>query len=232
MGIGQVARVLDREFGGVSVSKVRYLESRGLITPSRTRGGSRRYTSADIDLLRWIIRCQRREFLPLDVIAARLADGVGPHVAGDGHPKPAALPATAPAALLTEGGAVVSVLRPRNDSATRTSLTPEQFVKRATCPSDMIEQMRQHGLITRWDTSELAICEIVNRLHHYGIEPRHLRWLTQSAERTTSLVDASLPARHGAGAHVEAETDEERRHLAADLITLQLLLIRNALSQP
>lgn len=231
IGIGEAARILDREFGGVTVSKIRYLESRGLVTPTRTRGGSRRYTQTDLDLLRRIIDSQHREFLPLDVIAQRLAEGVAPDDAKDHGAASDAPRRSSSTTPYPDGGCVASVLRPRPDPEASVELSPEQFIKRSGCTSEMIEQMRQHGLITRWNTSELTICQVVIRMHQYGIEPRHLRWLAQSAERTTSLVDASLPIRYGAGPNAEAETDEERRHLAADLITTQLLLIRNALSQ-
>lgn len=231
VGIGQAARILDREFSDVSVSKLRYLESRGLVTPTRTRGGSRRFSPDDIERLRYIIRCQRDEFLPLDVIARRLAnpspDGAQPQQA---RPHSGA-PDTPRGSEGTERGSLAHLLRPRESDSTETELTPAQFTKRASVSSDAIDQMRQHGLINHWDATELAITEIIARLQAYGIEPRHLRWLTQSADRTTALVDASLPIRHDLRPLAEAENDEARRHLAADLITVYLLLVRNALSR-
>jgi len=231
VGIGQAARILDREFSDVSVSKLRYLEARGLVTPTRTRGGSRRFSPQDIERLRYIIGCQRDEFLPLDVIARRLAnpspDDVGPR-----QVRPvSAGPGTPGGSEGTESGSLAHLLRPRGSDSTETELTPAQFTKRAPVSSDAIEKMRQHGLINHWDATELAITEIIGRLQTYGIEPRHLRWLTQSADRTTALVDASLPIRHELGSLAEAENDEARRHLAADLIAVYLLLVRNALSR-
>ncbi len=231
VGIGQAARILDREFSDVSVSKLRYLEARGLVTPTRTRGGSRRFSAEDIERLRYIISCQRNEFLPLDVIAQRLANP-GPDDARPQQRSPAsAVPGTPRGSEGTERGSLAHLLRPREWDSTETELTPAQFTKRAPVSSDAIDQMRQHGLIKHWDTTELAITEIIGRLQTYGIEPRHLRWLTQSADRTSALVDASLPIRHELGSLAEAENDEARRHLAADLMSVYLLLVRNALSR-
>lgn len=225
VGIGQAARILDREFTDVSVSKLRYLEQRGLVTPARTRGGSRRFSPTDIDRLRYIIRSQRTEFLPLDVIAARLAD---PSAFAESHghnqdPVPgsaSAIPTPTPHRWLAQW------LRPRESPGIDTEMTPGQFAKRAPASADLLEQMQQHGLIDRWDTAELELTEIVHRLHQHGIEPRHLRWLTQSAERLTALVHASLPTRHDLGAEAEAENEEVRRDLAADLLEVHLMLVR------
>ena len=71
--IGSVVAELAGEFPDLTASKVRYLESEGLIEPMRTARGSRRYADADVDRLRRILRLQRDEFLPLAVIAERLA---------------------------------------------------------------------------------------------------------------------------------------------------------------
>ena len=231
VGIGQAARILDREFCDITVSKLRYLEARGLVTPTRTRGGSRRFSPEDIERLRYIMRCQRNEFLPLDVIARRLANP-SPDDAGPQHAHATAGEPQIPGgSQLSERGSLAHLLRPRESDSTETELTPAQFTKRTPVDSAVIDQMRQHGLITHWDTTELAITEIIDRLQAHGIEPRHLRWLTQSADRTTALVDASLPTRHELGSLAEAENDEARRHLAADLIAVYLLLVRNALSR-
>ena len=229
MGIGQAARILDREFPDVSVSKLRYLESRGLITPTRTRGGTRQYTPDDIDRLRYILRCQQEEFLPLEVIAQRLTNAApGPSAAPD---DPASKNQSR-SHVSNDSGTLAHLLRPRDTPGADTELTAAQFTRRSPASSGDIEQMRQHGLITRWDTTELAITEIIVRLRGYGIEPRHLRWLTQSADRITTLIDASLPSRPDASPLADAENDEERRRLASELIALQVLLVRNALQQP
>src|SRR5207245_8574758 len=75
--IGAVCRRLQREFPDISISKIRYLEDRGLLTPRRTQGGYRKFSEDDVDRLETILRLQRDEFLPLDVIRQELAAGAG-----------------------------------------------------------------------------------------------------------------------------------------------------------
>ena len=70
--IGEVCRRLQEEFTDISISKIRYLEDQGLLTPKRTRGGYRLFTDADVERLETILRMQRDEFLPLRVIREEL----------------------------------------------------------------------------------------------------------------------------------------------------------------
>ncbi|HZJ02127.1 MAG TPA: MerR family transcriptional regulator, partial [Thermoleophilia bacterium] len=73
--IGRLVGLLQEEFPDLSISKVRYLEDRRLIQPERTEGGYRRYGGSDLRRLRTILRLQRDEYLPLEVIKARLERG-------------------------------------------------------------------------------------------------------------------------------------------------------------
>ncbi|HEY5848390.1 MAG TPA: MerR family transcriptional regulator, partial [Microlunatus sp.] len=70
--IGQVLAVLKGEFGDISISKIRFLESEGLITPQRAPSGYRRYSGADVDRLRYVLTVQRDHYLPLKVIREQL----------------------------------------------------------------------------------------------------------------------------------------------------------------
>src|SRR5919107_1681 len=80
--IGEVVERLRPEFPSLSVSKIRYLERRRLINLSRTRGGYRLFSSQDIELLRYILTLQDKEYLPLKVIKKRI-EGGGGFTAGD-----------------------------------------------------------------------------------------------------------------------------------------------------
>src|SRR5690349_3623843 len=75
--IGTVCRRLKAEFPDISISKIRYLEDQGLLTPKRTQGGYRLFGEDDVDRLETILRLQRDEFLPLRVIREELAAGAG-----------------------------------------------------------------------------------------------------------------------------------------------------------
>jgi DNA-binding transcriptional MerR regulator len=77
LGIGEVLVELRSEFPDVSVSKIRFLEAEGLITPARSPSGYRRFAPADIDQLKFILTAQRDQYLPLRVIKERLATRAG-----------------------------------------------------------------------------------------------------------------------------------------------------------
>ena len=83
VSIGQVLDELRVEFPDISPSKIRFLESEGLIQPLRSSSGYRRFAVADIERLRFILTAQRDEYLPLRVIKERL-DGVDGAAADDG----------------------------------------------------------------------------------------------------------------------------------------------------
>ena len=76
--IGEILDDLRGDFPDISVSKIRFLESQGLITPERSPSGYRQFTDGDLELLRWILRQQRDHYLPLKVIRRRLKEGDGP----------------------------------------------------------------------------------------------------------------------------------------------------------
>ena len=93
--IGEILDDLRGDFPDISVSKIRFLESQGLITPERSPSGYRQFSDADLELLRWILRQQRDHYLPLKVIRRRLKEGDGPGKEIDVSAPAAAAPAPA-----------------------------------------------------------------------------------------------------------------------------------------
>ncbi len=75
LSIGEVLNLLQDEFPDITISKIRFLESQGLLDPERTPSGYRKFYEEDIERLRWILRQQKDNFLPLKVIKDRLASG-------------------------------------------------------------------------------------------------------------------------------------------------------------
>jgi DNA-binding transcriptional MerR regulator len=75
LSIGEVLALLLEEFPDVTISKIRFLESQGLIDPERTASGYRKFYADDVDLLRCILREQRENYLPLRVIKDRIDSG-------------------------------------------------------------------------------------------------------------------------------------------------------------
>jgi DNA-binding transcriptional MerR regulator len=92
LSIGEVLNLLQDEFPDITISKIRFLESQGLLDPERTPSGYRKFYEEDIERLRWILRQQKDNFLPLKVIKDRLASGQLD------DPAPASLAVVAPAA--------------------------------------------------------------------------------------------------------------------------------------
>ena len=74
LSIGEVLSLLREEFPDVTISKIRFLESQGLVDPERTPSGYRKFYDHDVERLRWILRQQRENFLPLKVIRGRLTE--------------------------------------------------------------------------------------------------------------------------------------------------------------
>ena len=78
ISIGELLEELRADFPDVTISKVRFLESQGLINPERTPSGYRKFYPPDVMLLRWILQQQRDNFLPLKEIRRRIEDGEAP----------------------------------------------------------------------------------------------------------------------------------------------------------
>jgi len=105
LSIGQVLDLLKQEFPDLTISKIRFLESQGLLDPERTPSGYRKFYEPDVERLRYILRAQQEQYLPLKVIKGRLGsdDDAGPEPVeapnGAVRARPAAVsaPAAAPA---------------------------------------------------------------------------------------------------------------------------------------
>ena len=144
LSIGEVLSLLQGEFPDVTISKIRFLESQGLLDPERTPSGYRKFYEADIDRLRWILRQQKDHYLPLKVIKDRLDDAVpragtvgsrsshnGMTVAGRGPDESGSGPdrSLATAVALDERPDVAS---PAGDSPPRTAPTAHPVGRAAT----------------------------------------------------------------------------------------------------
>ncbi len=73
LSIGEALDALKVEFPDVTISKIRFFEGQGLVEPERTPSGYRKFTSVDVDRLRWVLRQQQESYIPLKVVRERLA---------------------------------------------------------------------------------------------------------------------------------------------------------------
>ncbi|MGH7858887.1 MAG: transcriptional regulator FtsR, partial [Candidatus Binatia bacterium] len=194
--IGEVLNVLKDAFPDVTVSKIRFLESEGLIQPERTDTGYRKFTEEDIERLRFILRLQREQFLPLKVIRERLEEvdrgGGQSTLAFEEAPSPA--PAASRASLQREGtGASFS----HSELARASGLSEEQVAEltsyRLLDPTEIREARPDDGnegaAWLRFDERDLEVAKLSRALLDLGLEPRHLRVFRLAADRWVDLAD-------------------------------------------
>jgi DNA-binding transcriptional MerR regulator len=220
--IGAVCKALSQEFPDISISKIRYLEDQKLLTPRRTAGGYRLYTTADVARLRTILRMQRDEFLPLRVIRQELASGraddteVAPRPSGDaGHRWRTRV-------SVTDGGALYEL----GDIIDETQADPK-----------LVQELEEYGVIKGelrsgvkyYDDTEREIIRAVTELARYGVGGRNLRVFRSSADREASLLQQILePALRSRNPERRKEAVEALENLAAVATHLKhLLLIRD-----
>jgi len=142
LSIGEVLTLLQDEFPEVTISKIRFLESQGLIDPERTPSGYRKFYPTDIDRLRWILVQQRENFLPLKVIKDRLdsAEGVPadePTSAAEASPVPPSEEASQ-AALPADPIAVGAVASTPTATETVAPVAPAPRLEPATRPNPTV----------------------------------------------------------------------------------------------
>jgi len=200
--IGEVLNQLRDEFDDITISKIRFLESEGLISPDRTESGYRKFTPNDVDRLRYILRAQRDRYLPLKVIREELDQREA------GHPGALAAAPTPPQTTDQPGGPAVDVSTPRSDAAAPPAapssghlpsqrvadgppLDTEQLATAAGVEVADVAGLVEHGLLggPPYDAEAVDIAMLAGRLLGGGLEARHLRMYRQFAERELALAE-------------------------------------------
>jgi len=215
LSIGEVLAALLEEFPDVTISKIRFLESQGLIAPERTPSGYRKFTETEVDRLRVILREQRAHYLPLRVIKDRLddetsdisrelklvSDGV---IRSDAHPAArASIPrgqasTTGPQA---QGGEAREQRRIARRHADETeSLPRDALLKRVSISPDFLRELEQAGLVSGHDVGDttffephsVEVARAAARFQELGIDVRHLRAWKASTDRELSLFEQRI----------------------------------------
>ena len=226
MTIGSVCKSLAQEFPDITISKIRYLEDQKLLTPRRTPGGYRLYSTEDVQRLRTILRLQRDEFLPLRVIRSELAGG-----AGRAGQSPAAEETEADIETRRRRRAGVSV----KESGALFSL--EEVIDETRAEAAMIAELEEFGVITGdrrggtvfYDETDREIVRTAAQLARYGVGGRNLRAFRTSADREAALLQQILaPSLRSHNVERRREAIETLENLAAVTTHLKhLLLIRD-----
>jgi DNA-binding transcriptional MerR regulator len=168
--IGEVVRRLRDEFPDISISKIRYLEDEGLLTPRRTRGGYRLFSQEDVVRLQTILRLQRDEFLPLRVIREEL---------------------DAPGATERKRR------RPTGLTAHIEWIDLDELCRRSGATPDLAKELEEFGLLAstrtgsekRYPETDADVAAACAQLARYGVAPRHLRTFRTAADREAALLE-------------------------------------------
>ncbi len=221
---------LRADFPNVSISKIRFLEAEGLVTPQRTPSGYRTFSAQDIERLRYILTAQRDRFWPLKVIREALdaldrgltppsdEPGAG---AGHGRPRPPA-PSVDPDLPTAAELARPAPLR----------LTAAELREAAGLDGTTFEALQTFGLLRpgtdgHFDAATLAVARAAGALAGYGVEPRHLRPFRTAADREIGLVQQIVsPSRAGSGARRAPDPTAE---VLRQCIALHTALVRAGL---
>jgi len=248
LGISEVLAQLRTDFPDVSVSKIRFLETEGLLTPARSPSGYRRFSGADVDRLRYILAAQRDHYLPLRVIRERLARLEAParvnpatakHERLGGQPSAAgpdtAGPATA-STVIADAVSAGTVSVGTVSANTGQLLSHRELVEMAGLTEALLTELEAFGLLRRvgrhYGPDALVVARTAVTLTAYGVEARHLRAVRAAAERETTMIEslvAPIQRQRGAGARdLAARTAGE---LADLVMRLHGALVEGALAE-
>lgn len=224
--IGSVLAQLRGEFPDVTISKIRFLESEGLVRPARTASGYRQFDAADVERLRFVLSAQRDHYLPLKVIKEQLD-------AADRGLEPATPAPRLPRTLVSlearsNGMPTAADFVP----AREVRLTREELLSEAGVDAAMLVELERYGLIRPgaagfYDADAVPIARAVKELTGFGIEPRHLRAFRASADREVGLLEQIVkPVYRQRDSDAQERGDEMVRELAALSVTLHTLLVK------
>ena len=222
--IGAVLARLKSEFPDVSISKIRFLESEGLVTPHRTPSGYRQFSRADVDRLRYVLTAQRDHYLPLKVIKEQLDAidrGLEPATPSPRLPRSLALADTTPTADF--------VLR------ADVRMTRAELLAQSCLSNTDLRELEQFGILAAgtggyFDADAVQLAITVAELLAAGLEPRHLRPFRTAAERESALIAQLVSAQarqRDPDARERAGT--EAAQLAGVVLRLHALLVKAGL---
>jgi DNA-binding transcriptional MerR regulator len=220
MSIGTVLNVLRDEFPEVTISKIRFLESEGLIEPRRTPSGYRKFSAGDVERLGHVLRMQRDHYLPLKVIREHLeamerGEAVQlPVVGRQRSPEDAEQPA--------DGPTVARVGR-------------AELLAAAGVDEGVLKEWESYGLVApledgAYDAEAVTVASLVAELGRFGIEPRHLRVMKAAADREAGLVDQVVaPLKRHRNPQTRAHAEARTKELAALTVKLHAAMVKTAL---
>ena len=218
LSIGDAVALLQSEFPDATISKIRFLETEGLIHPPRTKSGYREFGPADLERIRYILRQQRDHFLPLRVIKGRLS-------AWERGKQTVPAPPPGPPAEAYF-------------ATTARALTTAEAAEAAGAPASLIVELVKHGVLdatqdtpeARFDDDDVAVIKAAYRMVGHGLEARHLRAIRLGANRevdlfrqlTAPLLRHATPSGRRQAADVLADVAQAAREMQEAMVRSDL----------
>lgn len=210
LSIGQVLARLAPEFPEVSASKLRFLEEKGIVAPSRTESGYRKFSAADVERLRLALTLQRDHYMPLSVIREQLDESDASGLSSGLTPPPSIAPAHR---------------RYRRD----------ELLSAAGAGPQLLNDAISTGVIAAAETysdATVALLRGLVALDRHGIEPRHLRAIRQGAEHEVALIESAMSALlRRTDASSRAKATEIAPELASRIDEVRSLFVKDALAR-
>ena len=224
LGIGEVLARLRAEFPDVSVSKIRFLESEGLIEPARSPSNYRMFDAEDIERLRYILTVQRDQYLPLRVIKERLV------------PPPADGPPAAAGAASSPADGASAPDHGVTSASVGGSLSRRQLLAAAGIDEQQLAELEAFGLVRRvgrmYGRDALQVASAAAALGKYGVQARHLRAVRAAVEREISFIEQVVaPTLRQRNPEARDHAGRTAREIAALTMELHGALIEAALAE-
>ena len=230
MSIGEVLAALRHDYPDVTISKIRFLESEGLVEPARTPSGYRKFSLQDVERLRYVLSAQRDQYLPLRVIKEHL-DAIDRGLEPPGGPSPDR--GTGPLVAGDEG---VAWLPSAGRDGGEIRMSRSELIEAAGIDAALLEQIESHGLVAprvgsaHYDGDALQIARTIAQMRGFGLEPRHLRAFRTGAEREAGLIEQVVaPLLRQRDPDARARAEEVAREMGALSVRLHTALVRTAL---
>ena len=230
LSIGEVLTKLRGDFADITISKIRFLESEGLIEPQRTPSGYRKFTNIDLERLRYVLLAQRDQYLPLRVIKENLDAldrGLEP------TPQGIAVPRVNIGIATIDGEIAPSTFGEQSEMR----LSREELISASGITDAQLVELESFGLVIlrgrHYDSDALSITKAVAEMAAFGIEARHLRSFKTAADREIGLIEQVItPFTRQKSTEAKARAQEVQKEIASLSVRLHSSLVRSGLNRP
>lgn len=229
LSIGEVLESLQADFPDVTISKIRFLETEGLIAPKRTPSGYRMFFEGDLDRLRYVLSLQRDHFLPLKIIRERLAD----YDANGGTATVTPLqppPARKKKKAADNGNVEATVIE-----MTGVQMNRPELLKASGLSETQLASLEDYGIVGpseagNYDETVLAAAGAAKRFFDYGVEARHLKMYRQFADREVAFFEQIVtPASRRRDPAAQQEASRSLKELEALARQMREAALRSSL---